>query len=115
MVQMNPSHLLQVIMNILINAAQAMEKRGKIYLKSYLEKDFACISIEDTGCGMSEETLKKLFTPFFTTKPAGKGTGLGLSVSYGIIKKIGGEISAQSKLGEGTTFTVKIPLDAEKG
>ena len=109
-VKMNPSHLLQVLMNILINAAQAMDKRGRIRIHSFVEGDFACISIEDTGTGMSEVVMKKLFTPFFTTKPVGKGTGLGLSVSYGIIKKIGGEILVKSTLGMGTTFTVKIPV-----
>jgi len=68
------------------------------------------VGIEDTGCGMSEETLGKLFTPFFTTKPVGKGTGLGLSIVYGIIKMHRGNITVNSAVGKGTTVTVTLPI-----
>jgi two-component system, NtrC family, sensor kinase len=67
------------------------------------------ISVTDNGCGISPENLGKVFTPFFTTKPVGKGTGLGLSVCYGIINTMGGTIGVSSRLGEGTTFTIRLP------
>jgi len=69
------------------------------------------VEIADTGQGIPPENLKKIFDPFFTTKPVGQGTGLGLSVSYEIVKKHGGDIQVRSKLGEGTTFTVRLPYD----
>jgi signal transduction histidine kinase len=67
------------------------------------------ISIADTGCGIPEEYMDKLFTPFFTTKPPGKGTGLGLSIVYGIVKMHRGQIGVQSEVGKGTTFTITLP------
>jgi signal transduction histidine kinase len=68
------------------------------------------VRISDTGKGMSPETLSKLFTPFFTTKPRGQGTGLGLSISYGIITRHKGRIDVQSELGKGSTFTIRLPV-----
>jgi signal transduction histidine kinase len=68
------------------------------------------ISITDTGCGIPEEHMDKLFTPFFTTKPPGKGTGLGLSIVYGIVKMHRGQITVQSEVGKGTTFTITLPV-----
>jgi signal transduction histidine kinase len=73
------------------------------------------IKVSDTGCGIPEENLSKLFTPFFTTKALGKGTGLGLSIVYGIIKMHRGQITVQSQIGQGTTFTVTLPVQLPKG
>ncbi|MDE2027129.1 MAG: GHKL domain-containing protein [Candidatus Omnitrophica bacterium] len=108
-VKCNPQKIGQVFINLLINAAQAIEKTGTIEVKTYRQQGYACIDVRDTGHGIKEEYLKKIFEPFFTTKPVGKGTGLGLSVSYEIIKKHGGQIKVQSQLGQGTTFTVMLP------
>jgi len=101
--------LQQVFLNILNNAFAAVEDGGRVFITSW-EKDLNTVgvSIQDNGCGMSEETLKHIFEPFFTSKRE-YGTGLGLPITYGIIKKLGGDIEAQSKEGEGTTFTVYLP------
>ena len=108
-----PQQLNQVFMNMLINAAQAIKEKGRIRIKTYAEDKNIFIEISDTGVGMSEEVMSHIFEPFFTTKEVGRGTGLGLSMSYGIIKKHNGEIKVKSKIGEGTTFTVKLPLGDE--
>lgn len=106
----------QVFLNILLNAVDAIsEKKNrnneKIIIKSELSTDSVIITFKDTGPGISEENLNKIFEPFFTTKKEGKGTGLGLWVSYGIVKSFQGEIKVSSKLGEGTTFTIKLPIN----
>jgi len=105
-----PQKLGQVFMNLLINASQAMEDKGKISIKTYEEKQYVYIEISDTGKGIPLEQLNKIFDPFFTTKPVGKGTGLGLSISYEIVKRHGGEMKVQSEVGKGTTFTVMLPV-----
>jgi two-component system NtrC family sensor kinase len=97
-------------MNLLMNAAQAIEKTGEIRVKTWLEGDHINISIADTGSGIPEDTQKRIFEPFYTTKEIGKGTGLGLSIAYDIIKKHGGEISVNSVVRKGTTFTISIPV-----
>ncbi len=102
--------LIQVITNLLVNSAQAIENFGEIKLFSVKKEDKIQISIEDNGCGISQENIKNLFTPFFTTKPTGKGTGLGLSISYGIIKKHQGNIVVSSEENVGTKFTIELPL-----
>ena len=107
----NPQELTQVFTNLLVNAAQAIEKDGRIKLSSKVVGDNVQICIEDNGCGIPEENLEKIFEPFFTTKDVGKGTGLGMSISYEIVKKHGGKISVASELGNGTTFTVLLPLN----
>ncbi|HDH28105.1 MAG TPA: PAS domain S-box protein, partial [Euryarchaeota archaeon] len=107
--------LKQVFANILINAAQAMPNGGKLIVKTSLEDRFAIVSFSDTGSGISEENLRHIFDPFFTTKEVGSGTGLGLSLAYGIVKVQGGDITVDSRLGTGTTFTVHMPLSAEQG
>ena len=100
----------QVFINMLLNASQSMPGGGTIHIKTYTENDeYACLKITDTGAGISEENLEKIFDPFFTTK-TDKGMGLGLSVSYGIVERHGGTIEVQSKVNEGTTFTIKLPL-----
>ncbi|MDE1920253.1 MAG: hypothetical protein KGJ09_04205 [Candidatus Omnitrophica bacterium] len=109
MVKGNPQRMGQVFINLLVNAAQAIEGMGVIEVRTYVRDKYVCVEVTDTGKGIKEEHLKKIFEPFFTTKPVGKGTGLGLSVSYEIIKKHKGEINVRSKPGEGTTFTVMLP------
>jgi PAS domain S-box-containing protein len=106
----------QVFLNILLNAVDAIsEKKNKfnekIKIKSFAEDDYVVIIFTDTGPGISEENLNKIFEPFFTTKKEGKGTGLGLWVSYGIVKSFQGEIKVSSKIGQGTTFTIKLPIN----
>lgn len=100
----------QVFMNLLANAVQAFEDRGKITLSSGAEGPWAWVSVEDTGKGMTPEVMKRIFEPFFTTKPVGKGTGLGLSLAYDIVKKHGGRIDVSSQPGQGTSFKVWLPV-----
>ncbi len=108
-----PQQLNQVFMNILINSVHALEGHGTITIRTWQEDEFVKISISDTGKGIAQEHLTKIFDPFFTTKGVGKGTGLGLSICYDIIKKHGGEIIVQSRVGEGTTFTIKLPVKCQ--
>jgi len=105
-----PFQLNQVFLNLLVNAAHAIEKQGKITIRTRCDKNTVMISISDTGCGISPEIINRIFDPFFTTKPIGKGTGLGLSVAYGIVAKHGGEITVTSRAGEETEFTIKLPI-----
>lgn len=108
----------QVWMNLLVNAAQAVANAGDVSIATKLDGDSVIIAISDTGTGIPEEQLSRIFDPFFTTKPVGEGTGLGLSISYGIIERHGGTITVKSKVGAGTTMTVRIPISAnesEKG
>ena len=104
-----PQQLNQVFLNLLLNAAQAIAKTGKIRIKTWTEAQKICISISDTGAGIAPENLTRLFEPFFTTKEVGHGTGLGLSIADDIIRKHNGKISVVSELGKGTCFTIKIP------
>ena len=105
----NPQKLSQVLVNLLINAAHAISDRGYITVKTYAKDGFVCVDITDTGCGIPQDHMDKIFNPFFTTKPVGQGTGLGLSISYDIIRKHGGTITFKSKMGQGSTFTVMLP------
>jgi two-component system NtrC family sensor kinase len=106
-----PQQLNQVFMNLLVNAAQAIEKEGLITIKTWQDDAFVYASITDNGSGMPTEVRDKVFEPFFTTKDVGKGTGLGLSIVYEIItKNHHGEIHVESAEGEGTCFTIKIPI-----
>ncbi|MBI5149451.1 MAG: PAS domain S-box protein [Candidatus Omnitrophica bacterium] len=107
----SPQRIGQVFINLLMNAAQAMDEKGTIEIKTSLRDGYVCADVRDTGKGIPEENIKKIFDPFFTTKPVGQGTGLGLSVSYEIIKKHGGDIRVQSQPGAGTTFTVMLPVE----
>jgi two-component system NtrC family sensor kinase len=102
--------LQQVFLNLITNAAHALERGGDLTVRARRETDDRIlIEFEDTGTGIPEEDLPRIFDPFFTTKEVGKGTGLGLSVSFGIIKKHGGQISVKSRIGLGTTFTIILP------
>ena len=105
-----PQRLNQVFMNLLVNAAQAIETDGKITVRSWAEGDAVLVSVSDTGCGIPRDNLSRIFEPFFTTKEVGKGTGLGLSITYDIVKKHSGAITVESEEGKGTTFTVRIPV-----
>lgn len=111
----DPHQLQQVFLNIVNNARQAMEgnAQGCLRVQTILVDGKVVASFTDTGAGISEANIKKLFTPFFTTKEPGKGTGLGLSVSYGIIQEHGGEIQVTSEQGKGTTFRICLPAAAE--
>jgi signal transduction histidine kinase len=102
----------QVLINLLMNARHAVGEKGtiKVSTASQPAEGKLEIQVADDGYGIEEKHLKHIFDPFFTTKPTGEGTGLGLSVSYGIVKKHGGEIRVKSKSGEGSTFTVVLPV-----
>jgi two-component system, NtrC family, sensor kinase len=106
-----PQQLNQVFMNILINAAQAIDKKGDITVKTRTEDGHVVITISDTGCGIAEEHIPKIFDPFFTTKDVGKGSGLGMNIAYNIVRKHNGRIEVQSQLGKGTTMIVRIPAE----
>jgi two-component system NtrC family sensor kinase len=109
------SQLQQVFANIIVNAAEAMNGNGVLTIKTRLDARTDSLRIEftDTGHGIKEEDLPRLFEPFFTTKEVGKGTGLGLAISYGIVQKHNGSIEARSKVGQGSTFVVVLPLNRE--
>ena len=104
------SQLNQVILNLLVNAAQAIETDGIITLRTGVEGDRAWIEVEDTGVGMEPEQLRRLFEPFYTTKSAGQGTGLGLPLSSAIIERHHGDITVTSESGTGSVFRVRLPL-----
>jgi signal transduction histidine kinase len=107
--------LMQVFLNLLLNAAQSMEMVGTIRLVTEHDGDRVWIHVIDDGKGMDPETLERIFTPFFTTKPVGEGTGLGLSISHQIIEKHGGKIDVESTPGEGTTFHISLPVEDGNG
>jgi hemerythrin-like metal-binding protein len=105
------AQLNQVFMNLLVNAAQAIEQHGTITVRSGLDGPYVWVEIQDTGKGMPPEVSRRIFEPFFTTKPVGKGTGLGLSLSYDIVvKRHGGRIDVSSQPGQGSTFRVWLPV-----
>jgi PAS domain S-box-containing protein len=108
---MDEKKIKQVLINLLMNARHAVGRAGTIRVSTALRPSTRQVEIEvsDTGYGIEERHLKHIFDPFFTTKPTGEGTGLGLSVSYGIVKKHGGDIRVESRSGEGSTFTVVLP------
>jgi len=104
------SQINQVIMNLLVNAAHAIEDFGKITIRTRHQGDSVTLEVEDTGKGIASEHLNRIFEPFFTTKGIGKGTGLGLSLSFNIIKKHNGEIEVHSEPGQGTRFRITLPV-----
>jgi PAS domain S-box-containing protein len=106
----NPGQLNQVFLNILVNAAHAIEEQGEIRIETRAEEGTVKISISDTGSGIAPENVKRIFDPFFTTKEVGKGTGLGLAIAYDIItNKHNGRIEVRSEVGKGSTFTIALP------
>lgn len=108
------SELQQVFFNLVNNAIDAMDNQGgRLTISCRKNQQYIVTKLSDTGKGIAEPNLERIFDPFFTTKPVGKGTGLGLSICYGIIEKMGGKIEVQSSVGEGTTFTVTLPLKTD--
>ena len=115
-VRTDPPLVRQVILNLLNNATQAIDRNGCIVLQTRIGGDGRVeVLVIDNGCGVPKENLEKIFDPFFTTKPPGKGTGLGLSICHGIVTRLGGEISVTSEPGKGTTFAVRLPIEGGKG
>ncbi|MBL8429464.1 MAG: DUF3365 domain-containing protein [Dechloromonas sp.] len=103
----------QVVMNLLVNAVHAIDTHGTITVRTGHDETWAWIEVADTGKGMTPEVMKRIFEPFYTTKPVGKGTGLGLSLSYDIVRKHDGKIEVSSEVGVGTTFRVVLPLNGK--
>jgi two-component system NtrC family sensor kinase len=111
-IQADPDQLQQVLVNLINNAIDSMPEGGHLNIGLANGNDGqVVVSISDTGTGITEENQARIFDPFFTTKPAGKGTGLGLAVSYGIIRDHGGEIRVNSSPGEGSTFSIVLPVE----
>jgi two-component system, NtrC family, sensor kinase len=108
-----PQRLDQVFLNILINAAHAIAANGTIRIQTRHVSGRIEITISDNGCGIPEENLARIFDPFFTTKAVGKGTGLGLHLAYNIISDHNGTIEVKSRVGEGTSFIIRLPVDAQ--
>ena len=100
----------QVLMNLLINAAQAISDEGDVWISTRAEDDEAILTIRDNGRGIAPEDLDHIFDPFFTTKGPEEGTGLGLGISWNIVERHGGEIEVESEVGKGTRFTVRLPV-----
>jgi two-component system NtrC family sensor kinase len=111
-ISVDPNQVRQVFMNLVINAGHAMPRGGDLEISTYRSADgkYVCAGLKDNGDGISEENLARIFDPFFTTKS--EGTGLGLSISYGIIENNGGKIEVKSRLGEGATFIVMLPVSS---
>ncbi len=116
-VMVDPNQIRQVIMNLVLNAAEAMPDGGYLFITTEHKPDrnYIRLSLRDTGCGIPPEDLERIFQPFFTTKERGKGTGLGLSVSYGIVQRHGGTITVASQVGKGTTFEIQLPIAEKDG
>ena len=109
-VRVDRIHVQQTVVNILMNAAQAMPDGGKILIRTGRNNQHVFIAITDTGVGIKEEDVERIFEPFFTTKEKEQGTGLGLSLCKRLIEANAGKIEVESKVNEGTTFTIKIPV-----
>jgi signal transduction histidine kinase len=107
----DPSGLRQVCMNLLVNAHQAIKGKGQVTVSTTFFADDAKVAIRigDTGCGIAQDTIDRIWDPFFTTKEVGKGIGLGLALTFDIVKRHGGDIQVESRPGEGSTFTVRLP------
>jgi two-component system NtrC family sensor kinase len=110
-ITIDPAQLRQVVINLVVNAIQAMPEGGKLHIKTQTSGDHISIIIEDTGIGMTQEVLKQIFLPFFTTKDVGEGTGLGLSVVHGIVSSHGGSVKVDSTVGVGSTFEIQLPME----
>jgi len=107
----DPSGLRQVCMNLLVNAHQSISGSGTVTVTTDVSGDGAVsIMIGDTGCGIGQDTIDRIWDPFFTTKEVGKGVGLGLALTYNIVKRHGGDIEVESRVGEGSRFTVLLPV-----
>jgi len=109
-VECHPGRLNQVIMNLLLNACQAISGEGEVLIRTRSEGKTVSIEVKDNGEGIDPMHVDRIFEPFFTTKPVGKGTGLGLSISYAIVQQHGGAIEVDSEKGRGTRFLVRLPV-----
>ena len=105
----DPAQLNQVLVNLVVNALQAMPEGGTLTVRTSVGEEYVSLVVEDAGCGMSEEILEKIFLPFFTTKDVNEGTGLGLAVVHGIVSSHGGTIKVESEIGLGTRFEIQFP------
>jgi two-component system, NtrC family, sensor kinase len=117
-ITLDPNQIQSVLLNLIINALDATSPGGQVSMKTGIGQEANRpgrkgieITCRDTGCGIASENMDKIFDPFFTTKEVGQGTGLGLSVSYGIVERHGGTIRVQSKVGQGSTFTIWLPVE----
>ncbi len=116
LVKISPSEVQQILLNLINNSLDAITgKNGVIDISTYHENGFVVVTVTDNGPGIPKADQLRIFEPFFTTKPVGRGTGLGLSICYGIIKKLGGNITAHSEEGNGTTFAIYFPEAANDG
>ncbi|MBP7692447.1 MAG: HAMP domain-containing histidine kinase, partial [Anaerolineales bacterium] len=113
--QCDRNQLVQVLINLLTNARDAMPEGGEITVQTSADAGRLYLRVSDTGAGIPDSIRPKLFDPFFTTKPIGKGTGLGLSIVAGIVRAYGGEISVDSAVGRGTTFSIHFPVTVPTG
>jgi signal transduction histidine kinase len=105
----DPNQLVQVLVNLAVNAIQAMPDGGRLIVEAYTENGDVVLAVEDQGIGMAREVAERVFEPFFTTKGVGEGTGLGLSVVHGIVTAHGGSMRVQSAAGEGSRFEAHLP------
>lgn len=110
----DPAQLNQVLVNLVVNALQAMPNGGRLTVRTQAGEEHVSVLVEDTGAGMTEDVIEKLFVPFFTTKDVGEGTGLGLPVAHGIVTSHGGSIRVDSAVGRGTRFDIELPLAGSK-
>jgi len=110
----DPALLNQVLVNLVVNASQSMSGGGKITVSTRSCDEYIYLTVEDTGPGICKEILEKIFVPFFTTKDVGQGTGLGLPVVHGIVTAHGGTIDVNSKVGYGTCFEIRLPIEAKQ-
>jgi two-component system, NtrC family, sensor kinase len=114
MIYSDPPLIRQVVLNLLINGIHAVNEDGHIIVTTRAREKHAEITVADSGCGISQENLNRIFTPFFSTKPQGKGTGLGLAICRGIVERLGGHISVDSEVGKWTVFKIHLPLDGSR-
>lgn len=111
----DPAQMTQVLVNVAVNAIQAMPNGGKLTIQTKSSDKFVSLIVKDTGVGMEEDVMRQMFLPFFTTKDIGKGTGLGLSVVHGIVTSHGGSIKVDSRVGQGTAFEIQLPTAEQNG
>jgi signal transduction histidine kinase len=113
-VEMDKAHMVQALINLVLNSIQAMDNGGAITIRGEEKNGLAEIQVEDDGPGIPPDVLPRIFDPFFTTKEVGRGTGLGLSITYGIVKRHAGRIAAESPAGRGARFRIRLPLTVER-